>query len=47
MDMESEDKVRLGDFRIECQQAVETAMLSYLTNAGNKVNKPNTSQNYY
>ena len=42
-----EDKVRLDTFRSECQQAVETAKLSYLTNLGNKVNDPNTSQNTY
>ena len=40
-----EDKVRLDDFRIDCQQAVETAKLSYLSNLGNKVNNPGTSQN--
>ena len=33
-----EDKVRLDTFCIECQQAVENAKLSYLTNLGNKVN---------
>ena len=38
------DKVRLDTFRIECQQAVENAKLSYLRNLGNKVNDPNTSQ---
>ena len=39
-----EDKVRLEVFRIECQKAVETAELFYLTNMGNKVNDPGTSQ---
>ena len=39
-----EDKTRLDAFRIECQQAVESAKLAYLTNLGNKVNDPNTSQ---
>ena len=34
----------LDAFRIECQQAVETAKLSYLMNLGNKVNNPGTSQ---
>ena len=34
-------------FRIECQQAVETAKLPYLTNLANKVNNPGTSQNSY
>ena len=42
-----EDKVRLDAFRIECQQAVESAKLAYLTNLGNKVNDPNTSQKSY
>ena len=42
-----EDKVRLDNFRIECQQAVENAKLSYITNLGNKVNDPNTSQKTY
>ena len=42
-----EDKVRLDDFRVECQQAVVKAKLSYLTNLGNKVNDPNTSQKIY
>ena len=42
-----EDKVRLDNFRIECQQAVENAKLSYLTNLGNKVNDLNTSQKTY
>ena len=43
----AEDKVRFDIFRIECQQAVETAKLSYLTNFGNKVNNPRTSQKSY
>ena len=43
----AEDKVRIDRFRIECQQAVETAKLSYLTNLGNKVNSPGTSQKSY
>ena len=42
-----EDKVRLDGFRVECQQAVESANLSYLTNLGNNVNDPNTSQKIY
>ena len=42
-----EDKVRLEIFRIECQNAVETAKLSYLTNMGNKENNPSTSQKSY
>ena len=44
----AEDKVRLDAFRIECQQAVETAKSSYLTNLSNKkVNKPGASQKSY
>ena len=43
----AQDKVRLDAFRIECQQAVETAKTSYLTNLGNKVNNPATSQKSY
>ena len=42
-----EDKVRLDAFRIECQQAVESAKLAYSTNLGNKINDPNTSQKSY
>ena len=42
-----EDKVRLVVFRIECQKAVETAKSSYITNMGNKVNEPGTSQKSY
>ena len=43
----AEYKVRLGAFRIECQQAVESAKSSYLTNLSNKVNNPGTSQKSY
>ena len=43
----AEDKVRIDGFRIECQQAVETAKLSYLTNLGNKLNSHGTSQKSY
>ena len=42
-----EDKVRLEVFRIECQKAVESSKLSYLTNMGNKVNNPATSPKSY
>ena len=42
-----EDKVTLHAFRLECQNAVESAKLSYLTNIGNKVNNPCTSQKSY
>ena len=38
------DKVRLDAFRIECQNAVESAKSPYLNNMGNKVNNPGTSQ---
>ena len=43
----AEDKVRIDGFRIECQQAMETVKLSHLTNLGNKVNSPGTSQKSY
>ena len=43
----AEDKVRLDAFRFECQQAVKTAKLSYLTNLGNKVNNPGISPKSY
>ena len=36
-----EDKDRLEVDRIECQQAVETSLLSYLMNLGSKLNKNN------
>ena len=42
-----QDKVRLDVFRIECQEAIATAKLSYLTSMGNKVNDPGTSQKTY
>ena len=42
-----EDKVTLETFRNECQQEVRTAKLCYLTNLGNRVNDPNTSQKCY
>ena len=42
-----EDKVRLENFRKECQDAVETAKLTYLTNMRKKLNNPNTSQKSY
>ena len=42
-----EDKVRLDAFRVECQQAVEMAKLSYLKKIGNKVNNPHTSKKVY
>ena len=39
-----EDKVRLYNFRKECQEVVETAKLTYLANVGKKLNNPSTSQ---
>ena len=42
-----EDKLRLQTFRNECQLAVETAKLSYLSNLGNKLNDPGTPQKCY
>ena len=42
-----EDEVRLDNFRKECQETVETAKLTYLTNMGEKLNNPNTSQKSY
>ena len=35
-----DDKARLEIFRMECQEAVEIAKLSYLTNMGKKLNNP-------
>ena len=43
----NEDRVRLDAFRVECQNAVGAAKLSYLTNMGNKVNDSGTSQRSY
>ena len=43
----AEDKVRLDAFRIECQQTVEMAKMSYLANLGDKLNSANTSQKSY
>ena len=42
-----EDNDRLDTFRMECQQAVSTAKLTYLKNLGNKVNDPSTTQKSY
>ena len=42
-----EDKVRLGNFRKECQEAVIVAKLNYLINMGDKFNNPNTSRKSY
>ena len=35
-----EDKVRLDNFRKECQKAVENAKLTYLANMGKQLNNP-------
>ena len=43
----AEDRVRFDAFRIKCQQAVETAKSSYLTNLSNKVNNPGTPPKSY
>ena len=42
-----EDKDRLHTYRLECQQAVGTAKMTYLKNLGNKVNDPSTTQKSY
>ena len=42
-----EDNIRLDNFRIECQEAVETEKPNYLSNLGNKVDDPDTSQESY
>ena len=42
-----EDKVRLANFRKECQEAVEVAKFNYLTNMRDKLNNPNTSRKSY
>ena len=42
-----EDKDMLDTFRLECQQAVDTAKMTYLKNSGNKVNDPSTTQKSY
>ena len=42
-----EDKDRLDTFRMECQDAVGTAKMTYLNNLGNKVNDPSTTQKSY
>ena len=42
-----EGKARLDTFRSECKLAAENAKLSCLTDLGNEVNDPNTSQKSY
>jgi len=42
-----DDRVRLDNFRIECQQAVETAKSTYLKKLGSKLNDTSTSPKSY
>ena len=42
-----EDRDSLDNFRMECQQAVQSAKLTYSQNIGNKANDPRTSQKSY
>ena len=42
-----EDKDMRDTFRLECQQAVGTAKMTYLKNLRNKVNDPSTTQKSY
>ena len=42
-----DDRLRLETFRNECHSAIESAKLSYLSNLGNKLNDPGTSQKCY
>ena len=44
---QDDDKIRLEAFREECKEAVTNSKLTYLTNLGNKVNDPSTSQKCY
>ena len=44
---QQDDKIRLDNFRIECQKAVESAKNLYLQNLGNKLNDLNTSKKIY
>ena len=37
------DKVRLDNFRLECQQAVEDAKKAYMTSLGNKLHNQHTN----
>ena len=47
MDIKPKIKLGLMLFRIECQQTVEMAKMSYLANLGDKLNCANTSQKSY
>ena len=42
-----EDKVRLDSFRIECQEAVESAKLDYLNKLGSSLDDKNTTPKNY
>ena len=42
-----EDKIRLDSFRLECQEAVESAKSIYFMNLGNKMNNHTISQKSY
>ena len=42
-----DDKIRLDNFRIECQKAIEDAKNNYLTNLGNKLHYQHTSGKIY
>ena len=47
-DYKPADKVRLDIIRKECQKAVGTARLTYVTNnMGNRLNNPNSDQKIY
>ena len=42
-----DDKIRLDNFRIECQKAIEDAKNNYLVNLGNKLHHQHTSGKIY
>ena len=46
-DCQETDKIRLGNFRKECQDAVDTAIQTYILNLGNKLTKLKTSEKFY
>ena len=41
------DKIRLDNFRKECQDAIDTAKQSYILNLGNKLTNFKTSEKSY
>ena len=43
----NEDKIRLDDFRTECQNAVASAKVDYLANLGKKLVEPGTTHKAY